>query len=411
MAPLLYLDPGTGSLLLYALFGIGATVAFSLKGLWYKIVTLFGSSTVKSHDLPDFVFHSEGGKYWQVFQPVIRALDARGVACAYVTPDGDDPAFNAGLTHLQVIHPGNEMTTIAYMNHIKTKVVVSTTPHLDVYMLKKSRHADVYAHLFHAPTDISFYEKYAFDYYDALLTVGPFQEPHVRILEEKRGTVPKKLYPVGNCYFDYQREQLEELRRQARPERKEVPVVLYAPTWGPRSSLVKYGSGLMKNLVGEGIRVIFRPHPQSWISHRELMDEIQDDLRDRPEISWDTNKTSMESMEASDLMITDVSGVLFDYAFLFAKPIVLMNADVPKGGFEAEDLPDDWDVPTCRALSRVVEEGEADHIGALVRESLADRNSLSERIRDFRDNQIYRFGSAGEAACDALLSLREGLGE
>ena len=35
--PLLYLDPGTGSLLLYAIVGITTTVLFALRGFWYSL--------------------------------------------------------------------------------------------------------------------------------------------------------------------------------------------------------------------------------------------------------------------------------------------------------------------------------------------------------------------------------------
>ena len=36
-----YLDPGTGSMLLSAVFGVAAAVALAVKMFWYRIVGLF----------------------------------------------------------------------------------------------------------------------------------------------------------------------------------------------------------------------------------------------------------------------------------------------------------------------------------------------------------------------------------
>ena len=36
-----YLDPGTGSMLLSAVFGVAAAVALAVKVFWYRIVGLF----------------------------------------------------------------------------------------------------------------------------------------------------------------------------------------------------------------------------------------------------------------------------------------------------------------------------------------------------------------------------------
>ena len=74
--PLLYLDPGTGSLLLYAIVGITTTVLFALRGFWYSLRSkVFMGKKGAVKELPDLVFQSEGGKYWQVFQSVLKALD------------------------------------------------------------------------------------------------------------------------------------------------------------------------------------------------------------------------------------------------------------------------------------------------------------------------------------------------
>jgi len=206
-----YLDPGTGSLLVYALVGMLASAAFALRNAfyWLKGLVLSGSR-VKIRGNADIVFHSEGGKYWHVFEPVVRAMIELKQPVCYVTPDRSDPAFSLQCEWFSVACPGSEFATIAWMNRVRAKVVVSTTPHLDVYMWKRSPSVGRYVHLFHAPDGIDFYEKYALCFYDDILTVGEFQEAAITRLDSLRNLPPKNFYPVGCTYFDYMLRELGE---------------------------------------------------------------------------------------------------------------------------------------------------------------------------------------------------------
>ncbi len=403
-----YLDPGTGSLLLYALVGIATTALFALRNLWYwaKAKAFLPAAVAESAGLPDVVFHSEGGKYWQVFQPVLAALEDRGVSCAYVTPDAADPALRWKAKGFTAVHPGREVMTIAYMNAVRAAMVVSTTPSLDVYMLRRSRGVKHYSHLFHAPTDVAFYEKFAFDYYDSLLTVGSFQQRSVRELERRRGLGEKELLETGCPYYDY---MLDEMKALAPRETSRL-TVLYAPAWGQRSSVLKYGTAVIDALARAGIRTIFRPHPQFYVSHLDIIRDIERKLAGSDVVEIDRNRTGMSSMHRSDVMITDLSGVLFDYAFLFERPIILANSEADVGGQEGEDLSGEiWDIAVSKRLARCLADDEVGRIPDIVAQANADGLRSAGTIRAVRDGELYNFGRAGRAAADNIARVLGGL--
>lgn len=403
-----YLDPGTGSLLLYALAGMATTLAFGLRRLWYGIkgrVFLAGGGAV-SHNLPDIVFHSEGGKYWQVFQPVIAALEREGASCAYVSPDRADPGLAHRARGYQALRPGGETATLAWMNAVRAGLVVSTTPHLDVYMLRRSRGVRRYAHLFHAPTDICYYEKYAFDWYDALLTVGPFQEASVRSLEALRGTPRKSLLPTGCTYYDYLLAGMGEGGASAPSSAGGARTALYAPAWGVRSSVESQGLAIIDSLAAAGFRVVFRPHPQFYVSHRGLIAEVEGRLAGRRDIEIDRKGTGLDAMARADLLVTDLSGILFDFACLFGRPILLAKSDADPGGQEGEDLPGPlWDQAASRELAYASIGADAGRVGDLAREALAAGKADAERLRRFREENFHNFGKAGAAAAGNILAL------
>jgi hypothetical protein len=403
-----YLDPGTGSLLLYAIVGMIASFVFALRNLGYRLLEVLSSGKVKDStgiNLPDIVFHSEGGRYWQVFQPVLESMELKEIPYAYVTPDPHDPAIEwlKGRSFGKIVQPGNEMITISWLNRITTKIVVSTTPNLDVYMWKRSKHVQRYVHLFHSPTSVDFYEKYALSFYDTILTVGEFQECGINQLDDARGLPRKKLYRAGLSYYDYMLAEISALNR-ATITRPDTPCVLYAPSWGHRSSMIRQGEKILTSLISSGIRVVFRPHPQSFISDKEVLDDILACFRDDPLFSVDSNRTAIVSMSEADLMITDFSGVLFDYAFLFSKPIILAGNEIPVGGYEAEDISGSlWDVDSAKKLSRPLPDN-LDELNSLVLEMIHD-SSVRDETTAFRNASIDNFGKAGPVIADRLKTL------
>ncbi|MBO7048771.1 MAG: CDP-glycerol glycerophosphotransferase family protein [Spirochaetia bacterium] len=404
MMPVLYLDPGTGSLLLYAIVGITTTVLFALRGFWYSLRSkLFLGKKGSVKELPDLVFQSEGGKYWQVFQPVLKALDKYDVKYGFVTPDKNDPVFTSGLKNVVAINPGKELMTLSYMNRIKARVVVSTTPQLDVYMLKRSKHVGRYVHLFHAPADIGMYEMYAFDNYDTLLCTGAYQKDAIRSIEKNRHEKTKELLDTGCTYYDYMLEELKKL-----PQKPDDGLtVLYAPAWGERSSVVKYGTAVIDKLVEAGIRVIFRPHPQMYVSDKETIEAVEAKIKGNSLIELDRNRTAAASMARSHAMVTDISGVIFDYAFLFERPIFLVNAEYNLGGYDVIDIDGGrvWDLDKSREITHIIKPEEIETLASIVKSEIGNADAYRDKIRKIKDEEIYNFGHAGEAAAKQLVEM------
>ena len=402
--PLLYLDPGTGSLLLYAIVGITTTVLFALRGFWYSLRSkMFMGKKGAVKEMPDLVFQSEGGKYWQVFQPVLKALDRYDIKYGFVTPDKNDPVFTSGFKNVVPVCPGKELMTLSYMNNIKAKVVVSTTPQLDVYMLKRSTPVQKYVHLFHAPADIGMYEMYAFDNYDVLLCTGAYQKEAIRSIEKNRHEKAKELLDAGCTYYDYMLEELSKLSRK--PE--EGLTVLYAPAWGERSSVVKYGTSVIDRLAEAGIRVIFRPHPQMYVSDKETIQTVEEKIKNNSLIELDRNRTAAASMARSSAMVTDNSGVIFDYALLFEKPIFVVNAEFNLGGYDVIDIDGGkvWDQEKIKEITRIIAPEEIQNLATVVKSELGNADMYRDKIRKIKNEEIYNFGHAGEVAVAQLVEM------
>ncbi len=408
---LLYIDPASTSALLYIIIALVATLGFALRGFFYKIKNLIlGKGFVNSNDFEntDIIFYSEGKQYWSVFLPVIKALEQKKVRCAYVTSDKDDPGLDYKSEYYDSKFIGNLTMTSVYLNKLKAKFVGMTTPQLDVMMIRRSKNVGHYGHIVHAPIDIFTYRKFAFDYFDSVFCSGPHQIEGIEKLEQKRETDKKLLLKTGLTYYDI---MLDEVKAFAKPKKKNK-VVLVAPTWKEYSIINRFGVKFFESLLQDSTYdIILRPHPQSYVSFPKEIGEIEEHFKDELRITIDRNPLGTESMAKADLMIGDLSGVFWDFAFLYSKPILLLKTEFDSiEGFEGSELDYEmWEMRERSRLGKIFDENDIEKISIMVNEIL--QNPPSMQLEDLKNESVYNFGKAGETAANQILEIVDSLND
>lgn len=397
-----YLDPATGSMLLYFIMGIVATAFFSIKDFFYKIKNFFiglKNGKVKIEDDFDIIFYSEGERYWNVFFPILRHLKGTDIKCGYFSSDEFDEGLKYEDENISTKYLGSELMSILVLNNIKAKIVVMTTPQLDILGLTRSKNVKHYTHLIHAPTDALIYKPFAFDYFDSVMCSGTHQIKSIRELEKVRNLPQKKLLETGLTYYDVMLENKTKLEKD-----KDKTTILVAPTWGTNGMINKYGDKILLQLVKSDMNIIFRPHPQMYIDIPKQMASIEDDLSKYPNFSVDKNPSGEQSMEIADLLISDISGIIFDFAFIYQKPIVLLSGDTDISGLEAEFVSHQvWEFGIFDEIAYVVKSDEINDIVNIVKNKLS--TDTKGNLDKIKSKYLFNFGEAGEAGSKQLIEL------
>lgn len=406
-----YLDPGTGSMLVSALVGIVATLFFLLKGIYYKGTGVFYSlvGRTKHREREGIVFWSEGRSYWNSFRPVMEALSARGERCTYLSSDEGDPGLACGLPGVTTRFIGTGNKAYSTLNMLEADVCALTTPGLDVLQIRRSPGVRHYTHIVHAVTDMAIYKLYSFDYFDSILCSGPHQACSIRALEELRGTGAKDLPECGCPYLDVMAARLEELRNAgtADAERKGKTRVLVAPTWGRNGLLALYGLNLLEPLARSGYELVIRPHPQSRIAEPELLRELAEGLAAFPNITWDAAPDGLAVMKDADVLVSDLSGIVFDFAFLLERPVLTLAFEPDLRGLEGNDLPwPAWELEVLDIVGRRISLEDLPRLPDIVREVREDPEFLP-RLRALRAESVWNFRQAGPAIAEKLVALRD----
>ncbi len=407
----LYLDPATGSLLFSLVFGSAAAAFFVLKGLFHKgrsrLFKVLRKHEVSSDLNQTLVLYSEGRQYIGTFRPILRELARRKIGCLYLTSDPEDPLLSFSSELIQTKSIGKGYAAWAYLNTLVADVVMMTTPGLDVLQIKRSKHVGHYAHLIHAPTDKAFNRPYSFDYYDSVFICGSHQERTIRTLESVRNSRPKQLILAGCVYYD----ELVASFRQSSPGLQESQAeedrlkVLVAPTWGKNGLLARYDLRVVKPLVDAGFQVTVRPHPQSLTAEPELLARLRSETSRYPNLRWDDSPSPLAAMQEADILVSDISGIIFDYCFLAERPVVTLEFQPEKRGFEASDLPyEPWELTVLDAVGERIGEAEFERLPEIITQHSSD-SSRKERNRAIRDEYVVNFGCAAEAVVDELVKI------
>jgi len=317
-----YIDPGTGSMLFTILIGILGALRYVFKS-WFVKLRFFLSGGRKTKDDGDklpLVIFSEGKQYWNIFNPVCRELESRGIDTTYMTASEEDPALKNEYKHIRTEFIGTGNKAFAKLNFLNADTVLATTPGLDVYQWKRSREVKSYVHMFHAAGDVTLYRMFGMDYYDVLLTSGDYQEKQIRDLESLRNLPAKEVVKVGIPYMD---EMLARFKNNPVVNKKDGEVtVLLAPSWGPSAILSKYGKKIIDVLLQTGYHIIVRPHPQSFTSEKDLMDSLMKEYPNSEQLEWNRDADNFEVLKRSDILISDFSGVIFDFSLVYDKPVI-----------------------------------------------------------------------------------------
>ncbi len=398
---LLYIDPGTGSMLFSIVIGLVTMLYFVGKAAFIKLkFVISGGKTSTSKNHYPLVIYSEGKRYWNVFKPILEALENRGVDAIFYTSSEDDPVFSSQYTHItsEFIGEGNKAFT--RLNFLEADVCLMTTPGLDVYQLKRSKGVKHYAHIMHSVDDATGYRLFGLDYFDAVLLSGEYQKAHIRQLEKQRGIKQKELVVVGCPYLDVLQKKALNLPKKEH----ENFTVLVAPSWGKSGILSRYGASLLDPLVETGFTIIVRPHPQSKQSEKGMLASLEERYTSSANVEWDYGVENLQSLSRADVMISDFSGVIFDYAFLFDRPFLYVNSDFDARPYDAYDiLEKPWRFEVLPAIGLELKEEDFPHIGSVLIEATKSK-TLEENRKQAKDTAWQHRGKSGELVADFLVN-------
>ena len=352
------------------------------------------------------VFYSETSGYYKYMGGYIEyILKNTNITVHYITSDPKDKIFELEKEYenLKAYYIGFNRLIVLMMK-LDADVVCMTMTDLENFQYKRSyvRKDTEYIHIPHELSSRNLTTRTgSLDHYDTIFCAGKHQVDELRAQEAVYGLPEKKVVEAGYPLLD-------DMKRNYKPkERKEgEPInILIAPSWQPENIIDSCLTDLLDDLTGKGHRITVRPHPQHVRLQPDKMEELKARYSGNDDIEIQTDFSATSTVFEADFLITDWSGIAFEYAYTTFCPVIFIETPMKVMNPHYQDI----DVPPMNIWGRDVvgkriPVSDAGNISSVIKEMEETRDTYRERIENMLNEYVYNPGHSSEVGGDYIIS-------
>ena len=319
----------------------------------------------------EIVFYSEGPWLTKHFRPIIEELsNNRDKNITLFTSSKIDNIDLEKTQNLKIFFIGNHSARTYLFRKFYAKLMIMSTPDLQSMQLKREK-ATIYYFLHHSPCSTHMiYQEDAFDHFDGMFCIGPYHENEVLERERKKSLRRKKLLKSGSivnlCLFE-----------------------------------------LVNKLIDLKQNIILRPHNRSYIKNKKELLKVINHFKENKFFSLDNDSDSAISMNKSKILITDWSGISFEY-MIQKKPILFI--DVPpkvnnKNYKEYSYLP--IEITMRDEIGEKIKLEEINNLNlSKLENTVSKATSKIFNNEKFVSENFYNYGNSVKVICDQIEQIR-----
>ncbi len=370
------------------------------KNLFIEIIDLKKYFSNYNKESRRITFYSESSIYYQYFESYINyILDNSDYSLSYVTSDPDDLIFSLNNTKIKTFYSRLLLPVIT--SGTDAKALIYTMPDLDTYQnIKRSKNNNVeHIYLFHAMMSSHMaYKKGAFDNYDTVFCVGEYHNKEIRRTEEIYNLKSKKLINSGYPYLENLYQKNNNLTDNNN--------ILIAPSWHEGNIFENCIQDLVTSLLKANYEVIVRPHPELLKRNPKIVYSVEKHFKKNPNFKLETDLDNNFSIQKSALLITDWSGISFEYAFANERPVLFVNAKmkVQNNAYLKLNI-DPLEIKVRKEIGKCIDIKDIFKINEYVKEILHNKQKYVKKIIACRKKYLYNWGNSSKVGGDYILSL------
>ena len=361
-------------------------------------------------DERSIVFYSENISSFIYFEQIIHELTEKmGRQICYLTSAKDDPILKSEDKNIMAFYIGNsEIVKLKFFLGLKAKVLIMTMPDLGSYHIKRSKSFPVhYVHIFHAMNSTHRnYRKGAFDHFDSIFCTGSHHVEEIKATEQLYNLKQKNLVECGYGLLDKLIRLRSSSTQQNFLSQNNKKKVLIAPSWGKQNLLESVGIELIKILLDAGYHVTIRPHPMTIKKSPKVVKQIKEKFEKNPDFDLDTNASSLEQLLSSYALITDWSGIGYEYAFICERPVIYVEVLKKARNKEYEKIGlEQFEISIRDKIGEIVSIQNIEDIPERIEFLYANINDFENKIQKIRNDAIFNIGESGKVTANEIIRI------
>lgn len=343
------------------------------------------------------MFFSEQSGFFKYFKGMIEyILENSNITIHYVTNDLNDKIFE--YNHERVIPYFIDTNhLIPLFMKLECDIVVMTTPDLQNLYLKRSIIKKDIEYIFtdHGlGSENLMYKQEALDHYDTIFVKNKKQEQEIRELEKIRNIKRKRIIQTGYTLIEDMIEEYEKKKKT-----NETKIILIAPSWQEDNIMESCIDDILSQLLNTEYKVIIRPHPQylrmNSLKIKLFEEKYQEYLNDKFVIEKDFS--SNETVYNADLIITDWSGIGYEFSFTTKKPCLYINTKMKILNQKYKDInvvP--MDIEIRDKIGKNLEKKNIKYIKEYVNDLILNQEKYMKINEKLRTEYIFNLGRAAQ---------------
>lgn len=351
------------------------------------------------------VFYSEGSGFYKYYRGIIEyLLKNTNIVVHYITSDPEDRVFELEKenNHLKAYYIG-EKRLITLMMKMDADIVIMTMPDLENFHIKRSYVRDdiEYIYIPHGMDSLNLTMRTgSMNHYDTVFCVGKHQKEEIEKTEKVYNLPRKKLIEWGYSLLDDMKENYNAVS-----EKNKDITILIAPSWQQDNIVDTCLEEILDSLKNRPYHIIVRPHPQHVKLKRELIEALKNKYKEEKNIEIQTDFSSNSTVFEADIMLTDWSGIAYEYAYTTEKPVLFINTPMKIMNPEYQKI----DTVPLNILLREeigcsLNLDEINKVPEKIDELLKMQLSYKSCIHSFVEEYVYNLGNSAEIGAQYIIS-------
>jgi len=375
-------------------------------GFFKELVNLVRFFSEKNKAKRRLVFYAESSFYYKFLEGFIDyVLDNSDIHVCYITSDPSDPVLKFDRSGFWPFYFDKLLAQV--MLNLDAVAIVFTMPDLDNFHLKRSLRGAEHVYVFHGIGSIHLgYSEGAFDGYDTIFCVGPYDIKEFQRHEEICGHKTWNLVKCG--YYRLEQIFLEHTKYELAggQNRNEKVNVLIAPSWHKQNILERCIGDLVCGLSPDRFNLIIRPHPEFLKRNPRQIAQLRNQFGGLHHITFDLNAISERNIHEADILITDWSGIAFEFALGTVRPVLFINTPRRINNLNYQSLGiEPIDSSARNRIGLTVYPTDLQNVAQTVERLMQERSHYAEEIIRFRKELVYNWLQSAAVGGQYLVDL------
>ena len=353
------------------------------------------------------MFYSESNGFYKYYKGIIEyLLENTNITIHYITSDYNDNIFKLEKEYDQIkAYYIEEKKLITLMMKMDADVVVMTMPDLQNYHIKRSyiRKDIEYIYIPHGMDSLNLTMREAsMNHYDTVFVTGKHQKEECEKTNKVYNLDKRKIFEWGYSLLD---DMTNDYNKNKKTNSKEK-TVLIAPSWQKDNIIDLCLEEILDNVKGEDYKIIVRPHPQHVRHMKEKFDQLKEEYKKYSNIEIQTDFSSNSTVFDADIMITDWSGIAYEYAFTTKKPVIFIDTPMKIMNPEYKKIDvEPFNIWARNYLGKVVKLDETSSIDKVIKDMLKSSKKYNKEIEKLEKDYVYNLGISGEKGAEYIIDV------